>query len=219
MMTVDLSRYSAILFDCDGVILDSNRVKTDAFWRAAVEYGESAANDLVQYHVQNGGVSRYTKFEYFLTHIVGEGCSEDAYQNLLDSFARNVVDGLMSCPVTGALPRLKQATAGAQWVVVSGGDQQELREVFSARGIEDYFEGGIHGAPRTKDEILIDLSGNYSPGGSAVFLGDSVYDFEVARRHDLDFVFISGWSEVADWEEFVARNCLPSVESLEGLIR
>ena len=70
MITVDPRRYSTLLFDCDGVILDSNRLKTSAFFTAALPYGMRAAEALVEYHRENGGISRYRKFTYFLQEIV-----------------------------------------------------------------------------------------------------------------------------------------------------
>ncbi len=54
-----LADYSTLIFDCDGVILDSNRVKTAAFFSAASPYGELVAAKLVEHHVAHGGVSRY----------------------------------------------------------------------------------------------------------------------------------------------------------------
>ena len=59
------------MFDCDGVLLNSNSLKTDAFYKSALDWGASPAKDLVNYHVQNGGISRYQKFDYFLVFLAG----------------------------------------------------------------------------------------------------------------------------------------------------
>ena len=67
-----LHRYLTLIFDCDGVVLDSNRVKTEAFRAAAMPWGRAAAEALVANHVANGGVSRYEKFASFLEHILPE---------------------------------------------------------------------------------------------------------------------------------------------------
>ena len=48
-----------LVFDCDGVILDSVPVKTRAFARLAEPYGEEARDRFVMYHTVHGGVSRY----------------------------------------------------------------------------------------------------------------------------------------------------------------
>ena len=37
-------KYSTIVFDCDGVILNSNKIKTDAFFNATIKYGQEKAN-------------------------------------------------------------------------------------------------------------------------------------------------------------------------------
>ena len=64
-----LKKYQNLIFDCDGVILNSNKIKTNAFFAVALPYGQTAAQALVDYHLQNGGISRYRKFEYFL-HLI-----------------------------------------------------------------------------------------------------------------------------------------------------
>ena len=48
--------YKTWIFDCDGVLLDSNQVKTQAMWETAKPFGESEASRLVAYHKANGGV-------------------------------------------------------------------------------------------------------------------------------------------------------------------
>jgi len=42
----------------------------------------------------------------------------------------------------------------------------------------------------------------------ALFVGDSKYDFEAATRAGLDFVFLSGWTEVQDWKTYCAEKIL-----------
>lgn len=65
-----IADYRTLVFDCDGVILNSNGIKTEAFHTVAMPYGESAAAELVSYHVLNGSISRFGKFEYLLSNIV-----------------------------------------------------------------------------------------------------------------------------------------------------
>ena len=67
-MKIDLKKYKSIVFDCDGVVLDSNVVKTEAYFRTAKNLGatDAQAQALVEYHVKLGGISRYHKFEWYL---------------------------------------------------------------------------------------------------------------------------------------------------------
>jgi len=191
-----ISQYRTLVFDCDGVVLNSNYVKTQAFYIAARPYGDSFAKALVDYHVSNGGVSRYKKFEYFILTILGRP-QVDAVelQALLNSYAENVWQGLLSCDVAEDLFRLRNASNGARWLIVSGGDQDELRRLFAYRDLDSLFDGGIFGSPDTKEKILSREMNRDNIIAPAIFFGDSQYDYESAKKAELDFAFVSGWSE------------------------
>ena len=53
------------IFDFDGVIAESVSAKTDAFREMYLPYGEEIANQVVDYHINHGGVSRFEKFKYW----------------------------------------------------------------------------------------------------------------------------------------------------------
>src|SRR5690554_4606179 len=207
-MKLQVTDYASLVFDCDGVILNSNRVKTDAFYQAALPYGEAAAQAMVDYHVANGGVSRYLKFAHFLEQLVPEyaaGRSGPSLDELLEHYATAVLKGLLSCEVAPGLEQLRKRIPNTRWLIVSGGDQTELRHVFAQRGLTELFDGGIYGSPDTKDEILARELKSNTIQTPALFLGDSKYDYQAATTAGLDFVFLSGWSEVKDWKEWTQK--------------
>ena len=47
------------VFDCDGVILYSNSLETETYYKNAPLYGERAVRALVDFRTGNGGISRY----------------------------------------------------------------------------------------------------------------------------------------------------------------
>lgn len=214
-----LSEYATLIFDCDGVVLDSNSIKKDAFYKATLPYGQAAAQAMVDHHVVNGGVSRYKKFVYFLEQLApaysdGRGPGLD---DLLQTYACSVIEGLLSCQVAPGLESLRQQTRNARWLIVSGGDQAELRYVFARRGIAEWFDGGIFGSPDSKDVILARELAKANIQQPALFLGDTKYDYQVAKDAGLDFAFASGWSEVEQWEEWVSHMQIHCVTSLSEL--
>ncbi|WP_312931162.1 HAD family hydrolase [Pseudomonas sp.] len=208
--------YGTIVFDCDGVVLDSNKVKTQAFYQAALPYGESEAQALVDFHVANGGISRYKKFDYFSAVILPAPLSKDEVETLLSRYAHYVQDGLLTCKVSEGLRRLRAETS-SRWLIVSGGDQAELRHVFNVRGLTDFFEGGIFGSPDTKDEILGRevRSGNITQ--PTLFIGDSKYDHQASTAAGMDFVYLSGWSEVKGWREWCEMQGITHIPDLAAL--
>ena len=206
---LDLTQYQTLVFDCDGVVLNSNKIKTQAFYKATQHFGHESAQILVDYHVSNGGISRYAKFEYFITEVLQQPFDEALNNDLLDRFAAAVKQGLMTCEVAEGLDQLKVQTPNANWLIVSGGDQQELRDVFAARDLAKYFEGGIFGSPHTKDTILTKEIKNGNINSPALFLGDSKYDYQAAKAVGLDFIFLTQWTEVKNyhtWSEGLRIN-------------
>lgn len=195
-MNFELKGYKTLVFDCDGVVLNSNKIKTKAFYQAALPYGESAAQSLVAFHLERGGISRYEKFKWFMDSFA-ENKTGPNLDQLLEVYAKNVIDGLLTCEVAHGLAGLREKTKQANWLIVSGGDQNELRHVFNLRGISKYFDGGIFGSPDDKNKIVEREILQQNIKYNALFLGDSEYDFVVAKKNHLDFAFVSSWSE---WE-------------------
>lgn len=211
---MNLNRYRTLVFDCDGVILDSNKVKTEAFHYAAQPYGEALAQALVTYHMQNGGISRFAKFEMFLRDMVGQPVTEAAMQVLLERFADKSRQGLLECAIAPGLQALKNATPQTRWMVVSGASQAELHEVFGKRDIAHWFDAGIYGSPDSKDRILAREIERGNLRLPALFLGDSRYDHVASTRAGLDFVFVSGWTEFEGWEQYCTQHQISIVENL-----
>ncbi|AFY59960.1 HAD family hydrolase [Synechococcus sp. PCC 6312] len=214
----DLGRYKTFIFDCDGVILNSNKLKTEGFYHAALPYGQKAAQALKTYHINHGGVSRYRKFNYFFQSILKTPIDQEQLSLLLTAYATHVREGLCSCEMAPGLSEFRKALPNAKWLVVSGGDQTELREVFERRGIHRFFDGGIFGSPDDKKTILereLRAEKIFFP---SVFFGDSKYDYEVTANTKIDFIFLSEWSELEDWKSFVDFHKIQSAKCISSLL-
>jgi len=213
-----LSDYKYLVFDCDGVILNSNKIKTDAFYEATKSYGHKMALALKEHHVLNGGISRYKKFEYFLTKILGRELRDSDINYLLEKFAFIVKKSLLTSDVTEAIETLRSKTQQARWLIVSGGDQLELREVFSEKGLDQFFDGGIFGSPDTKEVILEREIGCFNIRKQGLFIGDSKYDYLAASGAGLDFAFMYKWTEVMDWREWCKSNRIQYFKQVSDLM-
>lgn len=218
-MKIKFEAYRTAIFDCDGVILDSNKIKTKAFYECTRPYGNDFAESLVNYHTQNGGISRYEKFKYFLESILGTLVEESTLEQLLSKYSTHVKQELLKCEIAAGLFHLREVLSDQHWLVASGGDQDELREIFRIRNLFELFNGGIFGSPDPKDKIVDRELKVGNIKGPTVFLGDSRYDYEIANRYDFDFIFISKYSEFRGWRDFFKdKKDVTVVDELTSLL-
>jgi len=213
---MDINEFATLIFDCDGVILDSNKIKTNAFYNTALPYGEDAAEALVNFHERNGGISRYVKFEYFLEKILGLKVEPKKINKLLNSFVSEIKEELILCQISPGLEELRK-NSDSNWLIVSGGDQKELRYIFSERNLTKNFNCGIFGSPETKEVILSREIHNGNIKFPALFIGDSKYDHRAAKATNIDFIFAYEWTEVKDWREYCNENGLEVIKNLAQL--
>lgn len=156
---------------------------------------------LLDYHIQNSGISRYHKFQYFYEQLHPVKNVESCVKNALVRFSEIVRQGMMECDyVPGALEFLESSLrVGLRLFVSSGSDEKELNEVFQERDISRLFEK-IYGSPATKLENTQKIADIVGRGKRGVFFGDSRSDAEAAESAGLDFVFVKGTSSWEDGE-------------------
>ena len=195
----DSSKYDYLIFDCDGVILNSNRLKSKAFTDALPCEPNKLVHSFVDYHQKHGGISRYEKFRYYFREMKKSPDVEKETRDAIIRFATIVKKGLIECTyVPGVLEFLKQTNLqGIPLFVVSGSDEKELIYVFRQRGILNLFKH-VYGSPLNKNDNTEKVVQRIGAQKKGCFFGDSKSDYSAASKYGLDFVFVSGLSE---WEE------------------
>ena len=154
-----MKKYKSLIFDCDGVILNSNKIKTEAFRKTLQKYNLHAVDEFIKYHKENGGFSRYIKFEYFLKNILPKydknlRFNEFELKILLENYSYQCKSALYNAEVAKDLSKLRELSGNIPWLIVSGSDQKELRDIFKYKNIEKFFDAGIFGSPDKKTDIL-----------------------------------------------------------------
>ena len=213
--------YKSIVFDCDGVILNSNKIKTRAFRKASFPFGLEASSSLEDYHLRNGGISRYEKFDYFLTSIVPINCKKKKalyLKRMLKIYSEESQEGLLDSEITFGLHSLRDKTKNSSWSIVSGGDQDQLNFLFAKKKIMHLFNGGIFGSPDTKNQILNRELVRGSIKLPALFLGDTELDHKVSVANGLDFIFVSDWTEFRSYKQYCVDNSIRNISKVYDLI-
>lgn len=178
-----------IVFDFDGVLVESMGLKTQAFARLFAAEGEKAVADIVSYHLRNGGVSRFDKFRYIYRSILGRPLSETDFNGLCRRFAELVLDAVVAAPyVEGTVEFLESRGKDYRLFVASATPEGELVSILERRGMLGYFEG-VYGAPTSKTKAMseiLDLTGILP--AEAIFVGDALSDRAAAVANGVRFV-------------------------------
>lgn len=179
----------AIIFDFDGVLVESLDIKTNAFAKLFEQEGEGVVKQIVNYHLKNGGVSRHDKFNYIYKKILKRRLNYNGFQELCNKFATLVVNAVVDAPyVKGAKEFLENNVSKYKCFVASATPQKELEEIVKRRNISHYFEK-IYGSPIKKSDAVgkILIEEDVKPI-NAIFIGDAISDYTAARDNSINFI-------------------------------
>ena len=171
-----------LAFDCDGVILESMDIKSDAYARLAEPFGAEAMDRIRVFHALSGGVNRREKFRWMYLTFAGREPLPSELDEAAARFADLIRDGMRrTALVPGILDVLERWHGQIPMVVCSGAPQDELVMFLTERGLAGYFDV-IGGAPPSKTPLLRSLVRRAGVAPDAVvMIGDSLTDLEAAH--------------------------------------
>ncbi|MDI6761911.1 MAG: HAD hydrolase-like protein [Thermodesulfobacteriota bacterium] len=184
-----LLKYRVIVFDFDGVLVESADIKTKAYAELYKEYGPEVVEKVVQYDQRYGGISRFEKIRYCHREFLGRDPSHDEEVSLWERFSELVEKAVEQAPwVPGADRFLNRYYRVTHFYIASGTPEDELSRIISGRHLSHYFKG-VYGAPKKKGEIIGSiLSESEVRSDEMVMIGDSITDYEGAMRAGIDFI-------------------------------
>jgi HAD superfamily hydrolase (TIGR01549 family) len=204
----------AIAFDFDGVLVESVDVKTRAYAYLFKEYGQDVVSKVVDYHIKNGGTSRFVKFRTIYEKILKKSLSENKFDSLCEQFSSIVVDAVVAAPwVEGAQEFLKKNKNCYLYFIVSGTPQKELELIVQRRRMDQYF-CAVLGSPKDKVALFREVFPrlNLTPK-ETVFVGDAETDWDAAKTMGLPFL----WRRIPDTTllDGYTGPQMPTLSSLE----
>ena len=177
-----------IFFDFDGVIAESVSAKTEAFREMYLPYGEKIANDVVSYHINHGGVSRFEKFKYWEKKYFNRDTSKEQIEELAKEFSNKVLQKVIdAAEVDGAFDFIQTYHKIYKFWIITGTPTSEIEIIAKERGLTDYFIG-LHGSPKNKrywTEYLLEKY--HLKREETIFLGDATTDQDAAIYSKLHF--------------------------------
>ena len=141
---------AAILFDFDGVIVDSARLKTQAYAKIYADEDPAKVAQAMRHQQLNGGITRRATLAHFERSFFGRSGDADSVERLAIRYGQIVFDAVVACPfIAGAQTLLNRALGRVDMYLISGTPHEELIEIVRARGLGRFFKS-MHGAPTEK---------------------------------------------------------------------
>ncbi len=200
-----LNKYEVYIFDCDGVILDSNQLKIEAMKNALEAHfsTQDLIAECVDYFRHNFGKSRFHHVAYFLDTIfdIEKEQRGELEKLILADFSQQCRTLYLSAELTPGVIEFLEQCKGKRYVA-SGSVQSELRGVFTQRGLDVYFDG-VFGSPTPKVELIQRIL-EQEQNTNAVMFGDAESDMLSAQQNHIDFVFYAPYSNV---KEKMIKQC------------
>ena len=177
-----------VIFDFDGVLVESAELKTQAFASLYRSFPDHL-DEILSYHQQYVGISRYRKFQHFHEVILGIPYTEEIGMRLGAEFSKLVVGQIIAGPcVPGALEFLDQHHKTLPLYVASGTPQSELEEIADAKSLLPYFRE-MYGSPLPKSEATGRiLERERLKPEEVVFVGDGLSDRVAAEETGTHFI-------------------------------
>lgn len=181
----------AMCFDFDGVLVDSTRLKTEAYVHFYTDRDPALVELIRNYCDYNSGLSRQIKFSHIQNVILQEPLTNDQHEKLCAGFRDIVLDQVLQEPlIQGTRESLEACQGQYTCFVASGTPHEEINQICEQRDLRRYF-AGIGGSPTTKaawlQKILVKL--NLAPE-QVVMIGDAPLDLEAARTTGVQFIGI-----------------------------
>jgi len=185
-----MNKIETLFWDFDGVIMKSNEIRDRGFKEVLKNFPPRDVDQLMEFHHENGGLSRYVKFRYFFEKIRGEKISEKEIKIWAHKFSK-----IMLCLLTDSdllieetISFIKKNQENYSMHIVSGSDQTELQHICKTLNIAKYFIS-INGSPTAKNDLVSKLliSNRYTTS-TCVLIGDSKNDYEAAKVNGIKFM-------------------------------
>ncbi|QHA06973.1 HAD hydrolase-like protein [Streptomyces broussonetiae] len=194
-----LATHRLVVFDLDGVLVDSNELKVECMREALAEFGPELVDPYVHEFRRTFGRSRREHFLAFhQDHLGGEQATgerfETFYERCAGGYAELLAERYPKAPLCPDADRLVRALSarGLPLYVATGTLTAEAERVLDGHGLVGEFRAVLGGEEPKARRLAAALSAEGAAPGEAVLLGDSRQDLLAAQAVGMGFVLVTG---------------------------
>ena len=211
----------AVIFDFDGVIIESMDIKTQAFEYLFRDQPKKIIDKIVKLHLDNGGMSRFEKFKIIYKDFLEKTLTEEEKILLGQEFTKFCYDKILECNyVKGAEKFLERNYKKFKLFIASGTPHKEINKIVDKKNLRKYFKG-VWGSPMSKSSIAKMIIKEYNLKNSElVFIGDAPTDYWGAKEADIGFIarIIPGEYNPFEGGDFQINNTIENLIPLDKIL-
>jgi phosphoglycolate phosphatase len=196
-------RFKAFIFDFDGTLVESNKIKRDAFYSLSEKIKRNP--EAVDHALSS--IPESSRFEIIakIHQLINEPSAldlnrEEEIKQAVETYSQIVRDGVLACPeISGATSLLSSLKARDRLIFISSNTPEEfLGELIASRKWSNLING-YYGYPKKKVETIFSiLQGNQLKASETVVIGDGDSDEISARKAGCTFYKITSSKSLVD---------------------
>ena len=175
---------SQIIFDFDGVLVDSVNIKNNSFKQLATEFRVDHEDILEHFKTLKRA---WTRFDYFGTIVERRG-GKVSFNKINGRYRELCFNKILNANRIQNLNSLKEKSE-SDWALVSATYENELKEICEHFNWTSLFNLGIYGSPNSKKINILKFYDK-----NAWLLGDTIDDLLIAKEMGIKFCQIKNWS-------------------------
>ena len=181
--------YSNLIFDFDGVLVDSNEIRTKGFVNLFQDRYQEYMEEFSKFLYKNPGMSRYEKIKHFYLRYLKIKISPNQLGLESDRYSNLVKEKVISAkPIDGSSEFLEKYRSKFNFALVSASDGSELKDICKRRYISHFFVDVLGSPVKKSENISIVLEKFEWVRDNSIYIGDSLHDFEASRKAGVPFL-------------------------------
>ena len=184
----EFSKFQHVFWDFDGVIKESLDVKADVFVSLFADQPIEIQNRVREYHLANGGQSRFEKFRLFLDWT-GQPNNAAAIDNLAARINTLVIQKVIGCDWVPGVEAIIRNNPHKQFFhLVSATPHSELVEIVRQLDLLQAF-ASVNGQPSSKEQVIADtIERQGLAKEQCLVIGDAEADYHAAINNQITFL-------------------------------
>ncbi len=187
-----LKDINVLVFDFDGVIMNTSVIKTDAFYEVFSRYPRFLKK-IWKFHLKNKGIPRELQFRHLVCNLIGEKDSKASkhINRLITMYKKIILPKLISAKfINGSFKTIKYAHKKFSMYIVSNAPASELKLITKKKKIDKYFKKifsskkSINKSQALKKILRIENI----PPKYLLFIGDTSKDQIAAKKSLVKFL-------------------------------